>query len=93
MPVPLRVLAGDSCPVLIYFSLIINLAAQHIVVKGGLVRAQRVVDKVGEHMLVLSRKTGPSPSEPSDRDEYHELNAVYYGSKDGRWQTEWTVRA
>ncbi len=57
-----------------------------------MVSAQRVVDKVGEHILVLSRKTGPSPSKPSGRDEYHELNAAYYGRKDGRWQTEWIIR-
>jgi hypothetical protein len=67
------------------------LAAQHIVVKGDLVSAQRVIDKVGEHVLVLSRKSGPSPSRPAERKEYHELNAVYYGRKDGRWKTEWTV--
>ncbi|TFW18569.1 hypothetical protein [Duganella callida] len=68
------------------------LSAQHIVVKGDLVHAQRVTDKAGEHLLVLSRKSGRSPSQPSDQEEYHELTAVYYGRKEDRWQTEWSVR-
>jgi hypothetical protein len=50
--------------------------AQHIVVKGDLVGTQRVVDKMGKHMLVLSQSAGPSPSQPSDREEYHELKVI-----------------
>jgi hypothetical protein len=69
----------------------VYLAEQHLAVKGSLVSAQRVVDNGGEHVLVLSRKSAPSPSKPSDRKEYHELNAVYYGRQDGRWKIEWTV--
>ncbi len=69
----------------------VYLATQHIVVKGALISAQRVTDKAGEHVLVLSHKSGPSPSEPSEREEYHELNAVYYGHNDGRWKPDWTI--
>lgn len=67
------------------------LATQHILVQGDLVGAQHVIDKSGEHVLVLSRRSGSSPSKPSERNEYHELNAVYYGHLDGSWKTEWTV--
>ncbi|WP_332856455.1 M949_RS01915 family surface polysaccharide biosynthesis protein [Duganella sp. S19_KUP01_CR8] len=63
----------------------IYLAAHHIVYAGKLVDAKRVDDRVGEHLLVLSRKAAGA-------DGHIELAATYYGRKDGRWQTEWTVR-
>lgn len=69
------------------------LAARHIGYSGTLVGAKRVEDREGEHLLVLSRKASRSQMENSDRDDdYLELAATYYGRKDGRWLTEWTVR-
>lgn len=68
------------------------LRSQGISYVGKLVSARRVSDRIGEHLLVMSSKSAPSPSKPSAREEYHELAAVYYGRKDGRWQAEWTVR-
>lgn len=70
----------------------IYLAARHIGYAGKLVGAKRVDDRDGEHLLVLSRKAGRSPSRPSARDDYLELAAAYYARKDNRWQIEWTVR-
>ncbi|MES2159965.1 MAG: hypothetical protein V4476_02305 [Pseudomonadota bacterium] len=63
----------------------IYLAAHHIGYAGKLVDVKRVDDRDGEHLLVLSRKA-------SRADDYIELAATYYGRKEGRWQTEWTVR-
>ena len=63
----------------------IYLAAHHIGYAGKLVDARRVDDREGEHLLVLSCKA-------SRDDDYIELAATYYGRRDGRWQTERTVR-
>lgn len=71
----------------------VYLAARHIGYAGTLVGAKRVEDRDGEHLLVLSRKASRSQAANSDSDEdYLELAATYYGRKDGRWVTEWTVR-
>jgi hypothetical protein len=59
---------------------------------GKLVHARLLHDKAGEHLLVLSARSAPSPSKPSARDEYHEIAAAYYGRKADHWQPEWTVR-
>ncbi|MQA36541.1 M949_RS01915 family surface polysaccharide biosynthesis protein [Rugamonas aquatica] len=69
------------------------LAARHVAYSGKLVEARRVDDRDGEHLLVLSRKAGPSQMQNADSDEdYLELAATYYGNRDGRWRVEWTVR-
>jgi hypothetical protein len=68
------------------------LRSQGISYAGKLVGARLVSDRIGEHLLVMSSKSAPSPSKPSARKEYHELAAVYYGRQSGQWQAEWTVR-
>ncbi|MCU6497201.1 hypothetical protein LPN04_05270 [Rugamonas sp. A1-17] len=71
----------------------VYLAARHIGYAGTLVGAKRVEDRDGEHLLVLSRKASRSQMANSgSNDDYLELAATYYGRKDGRWLTEWTVR-
>lgn len=68
------------------------LATQHIPVSGELVTARRVRDRGGEHILALSRKAGPSPSNPkSGRIEHIELHAAYYSQQHSSWNEEWTV--
>lgn len=59
------------------------LATQHIVLQGDLVSAQRVTDKAGEHLLVLSRK------QASDA---FKLNASYFTRGQTGWRQEWDIR-
>lgn len=69
------------------------LAAQHIAPSGTVVGAQRIDDKEGEHVLVLARQTGPSPSRPnSGRIEHIELTATLYAHAGAIWKPEWTIR-
>lgn len=68
------------------------LAVQHIQSTPDLVAARHVRDQVGEHLLVLNRKAGPSPVAPkSGRIEHIELNATYYFQQNSAWKEEWTV--
>lgn len=65
---------------------------QRIAATGELVGAYRVIDRGGEHLLVLNSSHGPSPSnKKSGRTEYIKLNAQYYSRNAGVWSTEWTV--
>ena len=68
------------------------LLARHIPSIGELSGARRILDKDGEHVLVLNRKTGPAPSRPqSGRNEHIELTASYYKRLNHKWQVEWTM--
>lgn len=69
------------------------LAAQHIASAGSVVGAHRIDDKEGEHVLVLARRAGPSPSRPnSGRIEHIELTATWYARAGATWKPEWTIR-
>lgn len=69
------------------------LAAHKITVAGTLVAARRIGDRDGEHVLVLERKAGPSPSKPkSGRIEHIDLVATFYGQAGAGWKQEWTIR-
>jgi len=69
------------------------LVQQAIPLAGSIVDARHIADKSGEHILVLNRKAGPSPSAPkSGRTEYLQLNAAYYGRTPSGWKSEWTIR-
>ncbi len=59
------------------------LATQHIAVQGDLVSAQRVTDKAGEHVLVLSRKQATGA---------FKLNASYFTRGPTGWKQEWDIR-
>lgn len=68
------------------------LANEHIVSSGTVVSAQRIRDKHGDHTLVLSRRAGPSPSNPNaKRIEHIELDAVFYRRAGARWKADWAI--
>jgi hypothetical protein len=70
-----------------------RLALANILVNGSLAAAYRISDRDGEHILVLSRKSGSSPSAPkSGRIERVDLVAEYYQRIAGQWKQEWTIR-
>jgi hypothetical protein len=70
------------------------LAARGVQVPGTLVLGRAYTDRDGEHVLVLTRKTGPSPGAPSSgRAEYHALLATLHTrGADGAWRQSWTIR-
>lgn len=70
------------------------LAAEHIPIAGKLVRADRIDDAEGQHVLVLSRKEGPSQDEPTPgRMERVDLTVGFYTRvRQGTWMQEWTIR-
>lgn len=69
------------------------LKQQQIPAPDQTVEAWRVTDRLGEHVLVLSRKTGPSPDNPrSGRIEATQLTASYYGHAATGWTREWDIR-
>lgn len=71
-----------------------DLAERRIDLPGTLVLARRFADRDGEHILVLTRKAGPSPSTPaSGRIEHIVLLAALHSrGADGTWRQSWTVR-
>ncbi|WP_374710464.1 M949_RS01915 family surface polysaccharide biosynthesis protein [Massilia pseudoviolaceinigra] len=69
------------------------LKSEHITVPGKLVKAARLVDSAGEHILVVSMRTGPSSAfnaEPG-RDELYELFSSLYTRKANRWARTWLI--
>lgn len=69
------------------------LAQQRIPAPDQTVAAWRVADRDGDHVLVLTRKTGPSPENPrSGRIEATQLTASYYARAGGSWKREWDIR-
>jgi len=70
------------------------LAARRIDVPGTLVLGRAYTDRDGEHLLVLTRKTGPSPSAPSSgrTENYALLAALHTRGADGAWRQSWTIR-
>ena len=68
------------------------LTSQKITSVGAVVSALRINDNDGEHVLVLARQTGPSPSSPnSGRIERIELRATFYDHAGAGWKPEWTI--
>lgn len=69
------------------------LKAQQIKVPAPPTSAMRVADKNGEHLLVMTRSVGASPSRPkSGRIEHIALIATYYDRRGTGWATAWTIR-
>lgn len=70
------------------------LAARRISIAGTLVMARHLTDRDGDHVLVLSRKAGPSPSAPaSGRIEHVALLAALHSrGTSGAWRQTWTIR-
>lgn len=70
-----------------------TLSKEAIRFDGKLTGAWSIRDRDGEHILVLTRKAGPSPQEPqSGRVEKIDLTATYYKRQDKQWQQEWIIR-
>lgn len=71
-----------------------DLAARRISVPGTLVLGRHFTDRDGEHVLVLARKTGPSPSAPSSGRIEHIalLTSLHTRGANGAWQQTWTIR-
>lgn len=71
-----------------------RLAFENIRLRGSLAVAYSISDRQGEHILVLTRKAGPSPAAPrSGRIERIDLVAKYYRRVAiGLWKEEWSIR-
>lgn len=71
-----------------------TLAAEALHIDGHLIGAWRIHDHDGTHILILTRKAGPSPAaRRSGRVGKIDLAAVYYQRLPaGQWQQEWTIR-
>lgn len=60
---------------------------------GHVVKLKKVKDDYGYHLLVLTRKVGPSPSNPDfRRTEAISIQALYYTRVNGQWVQEWTIK-
>lgn len=69
-----------------------KLATERIVSGGTVISVQGIRDKDGEHILVLTRRGGASPSRPNTgRIDYIELKATFYRRTGNQWQPEWTI--
>lgn len=70
------------------------LAARRISVPGTLVLGRHFMDRDGEHVLVLTRKAGPSPSAPASGGIEHIalLAALHTRGPGGAWRQSWTIR-
>ncbi len=70
------------------------LASEQIGVKGALVMARRIVDRAGEHLLVVSRLAGPSsaPRATPGATERIDLSAALYTRKDNAWPQAWIIQ-
>lgn len=71
-----------------------DLAARGIAIPGTPVLARHFTDREGEHLLVLTRKAGPSPRAPSSGRIEHIalLAALHTRGADGTWKQSWTIR-
>lgn len=70
------------------------LASEQIGVNGALVMARRIVDRAGEHLLVVSRLAGPSsaPRATPGATERIDLFAALYTRKDKAWPQAWIIQ-
>jgi hypothetical protein len=68
------------------------LKSNNIQFTGKLIDAQQFSDKKGNHILVLSRKSGPSPTDKrSGRIEHIDLHVEYYSQQSNGWKQDWKI--
>ncbi|MDQ1920133.1 M949_RS01915 family surface polysaccharide biosynthesis protein [Massilia pseudoviolaceinigra] len=69
------------------------LASGQIPPRGTLVKAERIVDRAGEHLLVVTLDSGPSTAAKATPGaaERFELFAVLYTRKDKAWPQTWII--
>ncbi|WP_370662667.1 M949_RS01915 family surface polysaccharide biosynthesis protein [Massilia frigida] len=72
------------------------LASEHLPSRGTLVKAKRIVDRAGEHLLVVTLRSGPSTAANATPGavERFELYAVLYThkDKDKAWTQTWIIQ-
>ncbi|NHZ87778.1 hypothetical protein F2P45_01835 [Massilia sp. CCM 8733] len=70
------------------------LVSERIEVKGALVVGRRIVDRAGEHLLVVSLLAGPSsaPRATPGATERVDLFAALYTRKDASWPQAWIIQ-
>lgn len=59
---------------------------------GKVVAALHIVDRAGEHLLVLTEKTGLAHSGPDSGNGRTDLNASYYVRSAATWAREWEIK-
>ncbi|MDM5182041.1 hypothetical protein PO883_33240 [Massilia sp. DJPM01] len=70
------------------------LASERIPLRGTLVKAARIVDRAGEHLLVVTSRSGPStaPTATPGALERFALFAALYTHKDKAWAQTWIIQ-
>lgn len=69
------------------------LKRQGVAYPGNLTRAFRIIDQGGKHLLVLSRRAGPSiATTDRTRIEHIELAATYLTRAANSWKRAWIIR-